>query len=336
MLIHNKSWIYETILKDIQTYNQEVFTIDNLREVFYETFNSNKALISIRGNHVTCETGRRTEPLSWKIGKLSHTIDSIKRAIRYKPPIETAFIFDYADLINDDENYPEIPIFGICKRKSSKGILIPDNALERTHSRSKQHSKEFPWEKKMAKGYFLGATTGERMTSANLFDQPRIKLVKLSKEYPELLDAKFSIYISGEFDEEVARCTFLEEFKVYPKASLKEISKYKYVIDVDGITNSWIRSRYALSSNSLTVKHKTPFCQWFYSGVTEGVHFLEVERNFSDIVEKIQWAEETQDECKEMIKNASKFADEYLTTKAQLEYLYQAMDQYAKLFKVIF
>ena len=152
-------------------------------------------------------------------------------------------------------------------------------------------------------------------------------------QYPELIDAKFVDFLARPEERESETKKFIRHFQIHPTSSQKEINNYKYAIDADGRTNGWTRCRYILSSNTVSIKHSTPYHQWFYPEMQAGVHYIEVKRDFSDLREKVLWAEKNPLKCQEMIENASKFADGNLTAEKQLEYLYQVILKYSKRFE---
>lgn len=125
---------------------------------------------------------------------------------------------------------------------------------------------------------------------------------------------------------------FTNKFSILSIVPESEILQYRYAIDVDGNSNGWFRLRYILCSNSLCIKHKTPYKQWYYSLIIPGVHYLEVERDFSDLIEKIDWLNTHEDMSLRMILNSNYVAQSIFTEEAQIEYLYKAIEIYTKRF----
>ena len=62
-----------------------------------------------------------------------------------------------------------------------------------------------------------------------------------------------------------------------------------------------------MASNSLLLKQDSTKVQWFYDELKPGVHFVEVNANLSNLIEKVIWLKENDDIAPEIIKNANEF-----------------------------
>ena len=51
------------------------------------------------------------------------------------------------------------------------------------------------------------------------------------------------------------------------------------------------------------------------------MHYVPVKEDLSDLYEMIRWCQENDDKCQQIVKNASKFADKYLTEEGISDYL---------------
>ena len=85
---------------------------------------------------------------------------------------------------------------------------------------------------------------------------------------------------------------------------------YKYIIDITGNAACYDAISWKCNSNSVIFKTKSAWTQWFYDKFIPGIHYIEIEDDFSDIEEKYKWAEEHQDECLIMIENCKKLFQE--------------------------
>jgi hypothetical protein len=79
---------------------------------------------------------------------------------------------------------------------------------------------------------------------------------------------------------------------------------YKYILDIDGEAATWDATAWKLNSGSLIFKTQSAWKQWFHSMYIKGVHFIEIEEDFSDLQEKFAWCESHQEECLQMIQNS--------------------------------
>jgi hypothetical protein len=81
---------------------------------------------------------------------------------------------------------------------------------------------------------------------------------------------------------------------------------YKYILDVDGYSNTWDATVWKLYSGSVLLKTKSIWKQWYYDDLKEWIHYVPIENDFSDLNDKIQWCIENNDKCYEITLNAKK------------------------------
>ena len=87
------------------------------------------------------------------------------------------------------------------------------------------------------------------------------------------------------------------------------IIKYKYIISVDG-NDKDSGLNWKLASDSLVFMNHPKIESWLMESKLEPwVHYVPLAEDFSDLIEKFQWAEKNPDKCVEIIKNANLFMD---------------------------
>jgi len=104
---------------------------------------------------------------------------------------------------------------------------------------------------------------------------------------------------------------------VLPPMTINEQLKYKFILSLEGkdvATNlKWI-----MSSNSLCFTPKLKYETWFMEGKLKGgVHFVEIKDDFSDLIEKMNYYIEHEDEALEIIKNANEWVDQFKNIKRE-------------------
>ena len=62
-------------------------------------------------------------------------------------------------------------------------------------------------------------------------------------------------------------------------------------------------------------------------------NYIPVKNDFSDFVEKINWAKTHDDEAQVIAENARKYAKQYINYDMNLKYLYLVLLRYASLYK---
>ena len=107
------------------------------------------------------------------------------------------------------------------------------------------------------------------------------------------------------------------DFSDEPK-DIKDQLKYKYILDVDGFSNTWDATVWKLYSGSVLLKPESIWKQWYYDKLQPWVHYVPINNDFSDLNEKIKWCKEHEDECKKIVQNARNFVlDELNWEKVQ-------------------
>lgn len=72
-------------------------------------------------------------------------------------------------------------------------------------------------------------------------------------------------------------------------------SQYKYQLNVDGTVAAY-RFPYLLAGDSLVLKQESPYYEHFYSKLEPWTHYVPMNRDLSDVVEKVQWARDHDEE----------------------------------------
>lgn len=227
------------------------------------------------------------------------------------------------------------PCFVFAKDKSAENlILVPDikalTGYEKLWNAIPKANEKLDWSQKLSKGFWRGSSTGGFFTLRAFHELARAKLVMLSLHHPNEVDARFTSVVQCE--KEVPPL-FRAKGMISRSVSRPDHLRYKYLVDVDGNSCSYERLFWLLLSNSCVIKQVTPNVQWYYGALTPFEHFIPVKEDLSDLVEKIQWAKENDDEARSIAEAGAVFARENLTPEDTLCYLYHLIHSYAKLLK---
>ncbi|XP_033619836.1 protein O-glucosyltransferase 3 [Fukomys damarensis] len=214
-----------------------------------------------------------------------------------------------------------IPIISWCGSLDSRDVIVPTYDI--THSTleamrgvtndllSIQGNTGPSWSNKTEKAFFRGRDSREE----------RLQLVQLSKENPQLLDAGITGYFF-----------FQEKEKELGKAKLMgffDFFKYKYQVNVDGTVAAY-RFPYLMLGDSLVLKQDSPYYEHFYMTLRPWKHYVPVRRNISDLIEKVKWAKENDEEAKKIAKEGQLTARDLLQPHRLYCYYYRVLQQYAK------
>ena len=263
----------------------------------------------------------------------------LKAIVARYPLPDLVFLYLYQDIVRADffETYHfSTPILSSAKAPSTDGKIIhfidwyyDISKIEKGWNQirkaidEKYHSSS--WEEKLPVLFWRGSTTTKHMECfKNLADFPRGKLVQFSLGHPTLIDARFN------------QVHYPKEQRHLPKAPTVSIPDHlddKYQIAMDGETATFPGYQWRLYSGCLTFKQDSDETMWYYSALKPFVHYVPVQRNMEDLVEKVEWAVAHDEKAKEIAENARTFAKENLLPEHMLLYGYKVLTKYASRFK---
>lgn len=109
--------------------------------------------------------------------------------------------------------------------------------------------------------------------------------------------------------------------------SLPDHCQYKYLIDMMG--RGWsARTKILMFSGRPLFIQDRKWTEYWYKDIKPFVHYIPVKADLSDLSTQISWAESHQQEAQQIAINAQKFACEYLTREAAINYLKNALIKY--------
>ncbi|XP_023225980.1 KDEL motif-containing protein 1-like isoform X2 [Centruroides sculpturatus] len=253
-------------------------------------------------------------------------MDSILLSLTRKvilPDVE--FIINLGDWPLEETSKNPLPILSWCGSKGSKDIVMPTYDI--TESTLEMMGRvmldilaiygncEDPWENKTEVAFWRGRDSR----------QERLDLITLSRRYPDLINASLTNFF---FFRDV-------EEKYGPK--VKPVSffyffKYKYQINVDGTVAAY-RFPYLLAGDSVVLKQDSDYYEHFYNMLTPMVHYIPFKRDLSDLVEKLKWAKEHDEEARTIAQNARHFTRDNLLPHNIFCYYALLLKEYSKLLK---
>ena len=118
--------------------------------------------------------------------------------------------------------------------------------------------------------------------------------------------------------------------EINPRMSIEDHLKYRYQIVLDGVHATNPGYLWRLLSGSLVFKQESPFSQWFYAGLKPNVHFIPVNRDLSNLLEKLQYTIKDDAESKNIALQATEFAETYLYPDKFFEHAHYVLSRYAQ------
>ncbi len=255
------------------------------------------------------------------------------------------FLIHVHDEVTANNFESSIPIFMMSKDLTSpyekNSLLFPDvhilmnNWLGLFNTIDKANI-ESTWNQKISKIFWRGASTGgrgEQLYNITNFDKlVRLKLVMLSKLYPDLIDARINRYAEFSDDQDGDNLKQLLDLlfrQNNPKISEVDHLKYKYLISVDGNTCAWMRVPWIMASNSVLVKQETSKIEWFYAAIHPYVHYVPVNENLTNIFTQFEWMKMHDSELQKISTNASHFIKNELMPEHIDAHMAIILDKYA-------
>ncbi|KAF7997596.1 hypothetical protein HCN44_006167 [Aphidius gifuensis] len=186
------------------------------------------------------------------------------------------------------------PIFSWCGSEDTGDIIFPtyditESSIENMgrvmlDMLSVQGNTKVPWEKKINKVFWRGRDSRRE----------RLDLIDIARKNPDL----FNVSITNFF-------FFRDEIDKYGPGerhvSFFDFFKYKYQLNIDGTVAAY-RFPYLLAGDSLVFKQESGYHEFFYDQVKPYEHYVPVKHDLSDLVEKINWAIDNDDEARKISK----------------------------------
>jgi hypothetical protein len=168
---------------------------------------------------------------------------------------------------------------------------------------------ELDWDAKEPRAVFRGGPTGCGITAET---NQRIKLATMRSEELDVglvktksdsikFDAKYGL---GQIEVPSKAVGFLD--------LITDQSKYKYIIHVDGNVAAF-RLLKSMLTGSLIVRVKSPYTLWVDHLLKEGVHYVGVKEDLSDLQEVIDWCKEHDAKARKIAEAGLAFAQKALT-----------------------
>jgi len=288
---------------------------------------------------------KRYQVISSKVYGKSSPIKNLLQAIAEKYPLpDLDIIYYHADVIGEDFfDHPPLsenaPIFVSAKTEEfDRVVLFVDwyynvaeskkgwNGLIKTIN---SRQKRYPWEQKTEKLFWRGTPTDGVYTKETWTDFPRGTLVYNSTNlYPDLVDAAFVDVKKWQTDD---ISWFKESIGLDRFASPSQHLAYKYQLIIDGVTSTYPGTHWRLLSGCLSFKQASNQIMWFSSELIPWKHYVPVEYDLSDLLEKILWAKEHDQQAEAIAENARQFALAHLMPEEILLYCYKTLCKYAEL-----
>ena len=213
-------------------------------------------------------------------------------------------------------------------------ILIPDtDALDGYQNIFKDLElgfKQFPWNKKKDIIFWRGRATGTQCLSSEPGATSREKFLNYSKGL-SYVDAGFTSY--GEWWPENSIKYLTQNYPLKEFVSPSQSLEYKLLIDINGDTCTFQRMAWILYSKSLLLKHHSDEIQWYYNLLRANVHYLPINKDFSNLEEQFVWAKTHDQEAITIANNAHELAKQVFAPEAIMQATVHGFNRYNQVVK---
>lgn len=244
------------------------------------------------------------------------------------------FVLYLGDGFTGWSSHCSAPVFAFSRHRhlDKSALLLPDPLTLSTsptvRRQVRRGNKIHGWDTKREVAFFRGATTGGPFDVENYRAHARFRVVELSREFPDLVDASFTeVQLCDQRVETIIR----ENAYLGGAAEISEHMRYKYLVVVDGHASPWQRLFWGMFSNSVLFKQESDCIGWFDDAAEPGVHYVALQPDLSDLTETVLWARQHDDEAKAISQRARKFARVSLSDTKVLGYMRLLLNSYARL-----
>lgn len=201
---------------------------------------------------------------------------------------------DYKTYISSNTNNPIPHIFAFCRRwNDEKTFLLPDPyfTCDKLHRKNfkKIDEANLKWSDKINLCIWRGSIKNGLLL--NFFNSDNKYNLNQRKYFVKLYNNKYFKNVDYE-----------NKF-----TTVSHQIKYKYILDIDGWASTWDATLWKLYSGSVLLKVDSTWNQWYYPDLIVWKHYVPVNNDFSNLNEIIDWCNNNESACLQIIENAKNF-----------------------------
>jgi hypothetical protein len=183
------------------------------------------------------------------------------------------------------------------------------------------------WYRKKDKLIWRGGPNDGLYSPDSIRHFPRGRLVSLTRQYPELIDASFNNYPPNF----IKHRDFFEQH--YPTRFLTtdEMAGYKYQIDIDGVTATFTGLAWKLLCGSVVFKQESANKTWFHDLLVPWEHYIPLRNDLGDLLQKLNWARANDEGCQTIAANGRQLIIKNALPNSLMSYCAAVLKQYASL-----
>jgi hypothetical protein len=189
----------------------------------------------------------------------------------------------------------------LCKNRynTMDGVILPIDWVRHWEYVDNLIDNDIDWKNKQNKCVWRGVSTGHK-------NDPHGNRFILCKRWANidnyLVDIGFSKIVQNGYGIPEICKKFLKN-----KLSVKDMLKFKYIISAPG-NDKDSGLQWKLASNSIVLMPIPKTHSWLMENLLQPwVHYVPLNNDYEDLIDKIYWCEQNNDKCQQICKNASKW-----------------------------
>jgi len=268
--------------------------------------------------------------------KKSSTI-KINELRHYLEMVETVYISPFKDLLIKTNNVnksfnislgdirePNLNLI-LCKTRnivSKNSVILRCMEYDRHWADYYNRSSDINFDQKENKVFWRGTNTGEKHYPANRFSL-------IEKWFNKNINIDVGISYNSPDDYKLFNKNIIHQ-----RIDITEFLKYKYLLSIEG-NDKDSGINWKLNSNSLVLMAKPNVVSWLMEDtLIPDYHYVLLKDDFSDLEEKLNWCNDNQDKCKQIINNANIYMKQFSDIKKEEQIEIDVINKYFELEKI--
>lgn len=280
------------------------------------------------------------------------------------PVLKKDYTQPYHHLYNSDtvslekkykfKNY--LPIISMSKRDNFMDILFPtvddweivNQSIHYGMCRDQyinfEKKIEKDWNQKIPTAIFRGATTDcgyDEETSQRYLIHKISEDWKNNKRYNKDNEIDKEYFLNVDINAGITKVwfndiklenknlNFPKQIDVVESIEFLHMSKYKYVINIDGSVTAF-RLTAELAYMSVILKVESEYNIWYSKLLKPYIHYIPIKKDFSDLAEKITWCKMNDGQALKIAQNAYEFYRKYINKEFVLDYIQDTLNTIAE------
>ena len=237
------------------------------------------------------------------------------------------FSFSRGDVITEDQQNN----WTLCKNRcdgNTSSVLLRCFNIDRHWGNYYNKPRDIPFENKKNVVFWRGVSTGssQHFSAKEWNPRPANRFTLVEKWFNKTnqIDVGFSF---------IHRDWLKPKYQKYVKGNCntEDFLRYKYILSIEG-NDKDSGINWKLNSNSVVFMAKPRVTSWLMeTTLIPNKHYILLKDDFSDLYEKLEWCNNNQDKCIEIIKNANAFMQQFANNALEEKLEMDVLNKYFEL-----